>query len=398
MAKFNKNKFTEILNDSRFKARMAKIAAVPVDRRYDIPYLAGYSTDAKVIYFDRHLKTNMSGKDLTKFLKIHEYSEKAIIDIFNIDYQKAHHIATYIEKQAVENNGINWNQYSKYLESYIKKVSKEHLKKVPKNLDVTPYKDEHDIKLLKSLMVNGVKHISIRESLGLTETKISLEYHSELNPKLWDDFKLKPEIRQKLLQFADTWAEFAKIPQHMIEDIIMIGGNANYNYTPKSDIDVHIIIDRYKLSGSRELIDEYLQDKKVLWTLTHNIKILGYSIEPYAQDSHASYPHNQGVYSLKNDTWIQMPNKGDYDFKNDPALKKKVLFYVRLVNDMIKNKMDLDAFKDLKRKFYEMRGASIAKGGEFSFENLVFKELRNRGVFDKMNKYEKTIKDQELSL
>ena len=65
---------------------------------------------------------------------------------------------------------------------------------------------------------------------------------------------------------------------------------------------------------------------------------------------------------------------------------------------MIKSKMDVDAFTDLKAKIYNMRGAGIAKGGEFSFENLVFKELRNRGYLDKMAKYEKTKKDQQLSL
>ena len=40
----------------------------------------------------------------------------------------------------------------------------------------------------------------------------------------------------------------------------------------------------------------------------------------------------------------------------------------------------------------------IAKGGEFSFENLVFKELRNRGYLDKINKYEQGLKDKALSL
>lgn len=220
---------------------------------------------------------------------------------------------------------------------------------------------------------SSLKKIVVATRKDLTETKISLQYHDELNPKLWnkDEFsgwKLKPQVRFKLLQFADTWADFARIPPYLIEDIIMIGGNANYNYTDKSDIDVHLIIDRNRLGGSRELIDEYLQDKKVLWTLTHNIKVLGYSIEPYAQDSHAQYPANQGVYSLKFNRWVQFPNKGKYDWQSDPALKKKVMFYVRLVDDMIKNKMGLDAFKDLKRKFYEMRSAAIAKGGEFSFE------------------------------
>jgi hypothetical protein len=57
-----------------------------------------------------------------------------------------------------------------------------------------------------------------------------------------------------------------------------------------------------------------------------------------------------------------------------------------------------NAPEEMKKKLADMRSAGISKHGEFSFENLVFKELRNRGVLDKMNKYEKTLKDRSLSL
>jgi hypothetical protein len=231
----------------------------------------------------------------------------------------------------------------------------------------------------------------------LEELKISLQYHDELNPKLWDDKKLKPEVRTALIKFADTWADYASIPKNLIQDIIMVGGNVNYNYTDKSDIDVHLVIDRNKL-GERKLVDDYLQSKKVLWTLTHNVKVYGYSLEPYAQDPVTSYPKGQGVFSLKNNEWIVEPVKGSYDFNKDKNLKKKVSDYMHLIDHMIKSKMDAEAFQSLKSKIREMRGAAIAKGGEFSQENLVFKELRNRGYLDKMDKYEKSLKDKELSL
>jgi len=239
---------------------------------------------------------------------------------------------------------------------------------------------------------------AIRESAVLNEVKISLEYHKELNPKLWNGNKLKQEVRTKLLQFAKIWAEFAKIPLDIVQDIIIIGGNVNYNYTSKSDIDVHLILDRDRLGNNRDMVDEYLQDKKMLWTLTHKVSILGYPIEPYAQDSHASYPRGQGVFSIKRNTWVQYPPHGKYDFANDPALKKKVMFYKKLIDTIIKNKMDVGTVRDLKAKLRDMRASSIAQGGEFGFENLVFKELRNRGYLDKMNRYELTMKDQELSL
>ena len=231
----------------------------------------------------------------------------------------------------------------------------------------------------------------------LEELKISLQYHDELNPKLWNGNKLKPEVRAKLLKFADAWGDYASIPKNLIQDVIMVGGNVNYNYTDKSDIDVHIVIDRNKL-GERKLVDDYLQSKKVLWTLTHNIKVYGYSLEPYAQDPVTSYPKGQGVFSLKNNKWIVEPTKGSYDFNKDKNLKQKVSDYMHLIDHMIKSKMDAEAFQSLKEKIRGMRGAAIAKGGEFSQENLVFKELRNRGYLDKMDKYEKSLKDKELSL
>ena len=71
---------------------------------------------------------------------------------------------------------------------------------------------------------------------------------------------------------------------------------------------------------------------------------------------------------------------------------------MHLIDNMIKSKMDAEAFQSMKAKIRDMRGAAIAKGGEFSQENLVFKELRNRGYLDKMDKYEKSLKDKELSL
>lgn len=232
----------------------------------------------------------------------------------------------------------------------------------------------------------------------ITELKLTLQYHDELNPKLWRDDTLKPEVRKALLEFAFAWAEFAKIPKSMIDHVIMTGGNANYNYTSKSDIDVHVIVDRSKLFSEPKFVEEYLQDKKSLWTLTHNIDVYGYPLEPYAQDISIKYPKNQGIYCLTKNEWLQKPRKLDYDFQSDHLLKQKVQHYMHTIDHMIKHHMSQDAFDNLKTKFKNMRSASLEKYGEFGRENLVFKELRNRGYVDKMNKYETSLKDKELSL
>ena len=227
----------------------------------------------------------------------------------------------------------------------------------------------------------------------------SLQYHSELNPKLWQDGKLKDEVRGKLLQIAATWMKFANIPAEAVVDIIITGGNVNYNYTPLSDVDLHIVISRDSLNPNRALIDDYLQDKKILWTLSHqDINIYGYPVELYAQDVNEQPHENQGVYSIQRNEWIATPRNLGLDFESDHHLQKKVQFYKDLIDKMISQQATDGTFDMLKQRIKKMRGDSIAKSGEFAFGNLVFKELRNQGYLDKMDAYQRSNLDKALSL
>lgn len=227
----------------------------------------------------------------------------------------------------------------------------------------------------------------------------TLQYHKKLNTALWLKTEdLRPEIRKKLLQFADAWADFAGIHKGAIVDVVMSGGNANYNYTPTSDIDIHIVIDKTKFKYPEDFMDDYFWDKKMLWTMTHDIKIKGYPLEPYAQDKNEKYPKDQGVYSLKNDKWIQKPTFKDLDFEHNETVKNKVEHYKRIIDHLIQHKMGDSAYNKIKNKLSAMRSAGISKNGEFANENLIFKELRNLGYLDKMNNYIKTKQDRKLSL
>lgn len=227
----------------------------------------------------------------------------------------------------------------------------------------------------------------------------TLQYHSELNPKLWQDGKLKEEVRGKLLQIAATWMKFANIPAEAVIDIIITGGNVNYNYTPLSDLDLHLVISRDSLNPNRALVDDYLQDKKILWTLSHqDINIYGYPVELYAQDVNEQPHENQGVYSIQKNEWIAMPRNLGIDFESDHHLQKKVQFYKDLIDKMIAQQATDGTFDMLKQRIKRMRGDSIAKSGEFAFGNLVFKELRNQGYLDKMDMYQKSNLDKALSL
>jgi hypothetical protein len=126
-----------------------------LDRDHDIPYLAGYSNDGTIIYIDRHMPTafNYKGRmiETDRFLILHEEVEKTMIDQLNLHYLHAHQIATRVERDAVVACGIEWEFYDGFMQDNVKHIGDERLTKVPADLDLKPYRDEHDIELLERM-------------------------------------------------------------------------------------------------------------------------------------------------------------------------------------------------------------------------------------------------------
>lgn len=249
---------------------------------------------------------------------------------------------------------------------------------------------------LAAIEISKKKRKSLKEFLE-ESSQLTLQYHNELNPDLWENNKIKEEVRSKLLQIADVWSKFAKIPAEAIEDVLVVGGNANFNYTPYSDIDLHILVDKEKIADCPEILDEYLRDKKQLWAHSHDIKIYNHDVEIYAQDISEQVPANQGSYSLTRDEWINEPKHEEVNLE-DPEISIKVADFIHKIESMVSSNASDDSFTKLKEKFKTMRSAGLKKAGEFSVENLVFKELRNLGYLDKVNDYIVSRQDQSLSL
>lgn len=141
-----------------------------LDRKHDIPYLAGYSQDGKTIYIDRHLPKSFVFRGRTvevdRFLILHEEVEKTLIDQLGLHYLHAHQIATRAEEAAVHAQRITWKAYDRFMQKYVKRIGDERLSKVPADLDLKPYRDYHDYDLLRRMekhlardvtLVNGKK-------------------------------------------------------------------------------------------------------------------------------------------------------------------------------------------------------------------------------------------------
>jgi hypothetical protein len=126
-----------------------------IDRTHDIPYLAGYSSDGRTVFIDRHLPVTMrvghTFQRIVRFLVVHEMVEKSLLDEMRLHYLHAHQIALRAEQAAVRAAGISWSEYDRFMKANEKKIGDERLRRVPPTLDLTPYRDEHDFDELLQL-------------------------------------------------------------------------------------------------------------------------------------------------------------------------------------------------------------------------------------------------------
>jgi len=50
--------------------------------------------------------------------------------------------------------GVNWHDYDRFMQKYVKRIGDERLTKVPDDLDTKPYCDEHDDDLLRRMLAS----------------------------------------------------------------------------------------------------------------------------------------------------------------------------------------------------------------------------------------------------
>lgn len=223
--------------------------------------------------------------------------------------------------------------------------------------------------------------------------KESFEVHNELNPKLFQDEKLKPEIREKILEVVDTFVDNLWIKPDIL-DVQLLGSNASYNYTNYSDLDIHIITNFELLDASPEIVNALYNLEKTNFNKNYDVTIKGIPVELYVEDVQSGAVSN-GVYSVQEDEWVKFPKRIDNLPQFD--LERQTLIWKNKINSALDSK-DIDEIKDLINRLYMIRKNSIAIDGEYGKGNAFFKEIRNLGLLDAMKEKVKEIKSDELSL
>jgi hypothetical protein len=154
---------------------------------WDLPYLGGYSIDGKLIYIDRDMPASFPWLskqiETRRFIILHEKVEKALIDAIHDStgkelkrllnllrmtspddaiYYHTHGVAEAYEEFAVRMaygpSGLK--AYNKFMVGQVKRAEDERLRRVPANLDLTPYTSSEDPEDRKLLAVMKQKMVA----------------------------------------------------------------------------------------------------------------------------------------------------------------------------------------------------------------------------------------------
>jgi hypothetical protein len=223
---------------------------------------------------------------------------------------------------------------------------------------------------------------------------LNVRFHDTLNPALFRNNKMSPIVREKLLKIAEDFKDSLGVKLPNLKDITVSGSNAAFTYTPKSDIDLHLVVDLPEADGDatyRELFDA----KKFQYNEQHDYKIKEYDVELYVQNANDEHV-SQGIYSVMNDAWIKEPQpvSGEYDEDSTRAKYDQIKYLIQKALTV----RDYALADKLRRTIKKYRQVGLHSTGEFGPENLAFKALRANGYIKKLYELLNDIKDKEFSL
>lgn len=222
----------------------------------------------------------------------------------------------------------------------------------------------------------------------------AIEKHEELNPDLWENNEIKPEVKEKLSEIVQKFSDNLKENdiELDIKDIVIIGSNANYNYTEHSDIDTHIVADMTPYKGDADLAMKLYGAHKRLFNNKYDPTIYGHEVEIYVEPEQIRANSN-GIYSL-NTGWLKEPVQSNIPDIDESELNNKVAEFEDKI-ELAETVEDIDNIID---SLYLLRQQSILKDGEFGIGNQVFKEIRNIGLLQELKDKKVTLENKEMSL
>ena len=218
---------------------------------------------------------------------------------------------------------------------------------------------------------------------------------SSLDEEIIFNDKVRPEIRAKILSAVD---EISKVLKIEIQKVWALGSSFTYQYTPESDIDIMLVINKHK--------EELIELNKLADT-QFNAKLF---VNKHPVNFHFNYGKYfkfkaDAIYDLKLDKWIKKPEsltdsdiqelvKGcesakefneilqEYSklkhlldsYTNNPQQVKEILEQTLKVSYLF------DKIRDTRREEFRKRKTDDIPSANFRCSNIIFKLLESYGL------------------
>jgi hypothetical protein len=228
--------------------------------------------------------------------------------------------------------------------------------------------------------------------MRILELDLGFEHHNELNPLLWQDEELRPEVKMALLKIAKDFVEYVEVPFE-VKDLVLTGSQLGYYYTKHSDLDLHIIVDFDTVNCDREAA-ELFDTKRLLYKKQYDISIHGVPVEVYIEDS--NFPAVSATYSLGKGGWRVKPNSQPEKIDSAEIIRMSKIWSTVIGKAIESN--DLETGRKVLKMLRNYRKLGLKQTGEYGIENLVYKTLRNSKIIEKLMKMIGDLHDQSLSI
>ena len=101
-----------------------------------------------------------------------------------------------------------------------------------------------------------------------------------LHTDFWDKMTFNGNAQKKLSKIANDIISQINISE-FIEDVILTGSIASFNWHSLSDVDLHFVFDFRKIDSNIELVKKMLDLTRMKWNKDHKIMIFEHEVEIY---------------------------------------------------------------------------------------------------------------------
>jgi hypothetical protein len=211
-----------------------------------------------------------------------------------------------------------------------------------------------------------------------------VQARNTLHPDLWQEGKLDPLVRERLLKMAELFLLDTGFGNLDVKEIVFAGSMAGYLYHSQSDIDVHVSVDGSPITTDLKLLFQLFNARSDDWNGDYELRVRDHEVELFILD-YRSPEGSDGVYSLREDRWIKEPKPPTNNVGRDVVLADVTRYageFESLRARFKANPQNFDCreFKLYRRTLKDYRAKQgFQKSGEHSVGNLAYKALRNGG-------------------